>query len=236
MVAVLSEQVAKAFEEKTKIKVISLPPYDKLDAPVSSHADMLMCVIDNNIFFYKDYYQKNSVLFKGVSEKYNVILTEKECKSDYPYDIGLNVLVIGKKIFCNKKHTAKEILDYANTSGYEIIDVKQGYSACSTLVINDNCAITGDKGMQKALEKECIKTTLISPNKIALNGYNHGFIGGSVGVSQNKLYFFGEVENIDEFAQIFSILKREKCEYIPIFSGKVCDFGGIKFLESTKKI
>ena len=64
MIAVLSELISTNFEKASGIKALPLKPYSKLDLPVSSHADMLLCVIDKNVFCYKDYYNENIDLFK----------------------------------------------------------------------------------------------------------------------------------------------------------------------------
>ena len=226
----MSEQIAKVFEEKTNIKTISLPPFEKLDTPVSSHADMLICVIEDNVFFYKEYYKFHQDLFREIEDKYNVILVEKECDKKYPFDVGLNVLIIGKKIFCNKKYVASEIILLAEKLNYKIIDVKQGYSACSTLVINENNAITGDKGMYISLKNEGINVLLISSETIVLEGYNHGFVGGSGGIFENSAYFFGKIEAVNEYKLIHSILETEKCNLFCILDENLFDFGGIKFL------
>lgn len=229
MVALLSEDIALNFEKETNIKAIALPKYQKLDTPVSSHADMLACVLKDHIFLYNDYYSKNKELFNLI-KGYKIVLVEKECQKEYPNDIGLNVLIIGNKIFCNIDHTAKEILKFAKDNGYEIFNVKQGYSACSTLVIDEKTAITGDKGMYKVLTKNRINTLLISPIQIKLSGYNHGFIGGSVGVCNNKAYFFGDVNTLFDGEKIINFIENSKCEVVSLSKNQLSDFGGIKFL------
>ncbi len=232
MVAILSSQVANEFYNKTNIDVISLPPYDKLDTPVSTHADMLVSIIDDNIFVYNEYYEANKSLFSSLDEKYKIVKVKKACDKKYPNDIALNVLIIGNKIFCNIKNTAKEILEYAEKNGYELINISQGYSACSTLVIGDKSAITADKGVYKALLKENIKTLLITNDTIKLQGYNCGFIGGCGGAYNKKVIFFGEIENHPDFDKINDFLSGENCTYISVSNGDVYDFGGIKFLEA----
>ena len=226
----MSEQIASIFEEKTKIKTISLPPFKRLDKPVASHADMLICVIENNIFLYKEYYELNKVVFEEIESKYNIVLVDKPCSSKYPCDIGLNVLVIGKRIFCNKKYVASEILSVAKNLNYKIVDINQGYSACSTLVINENKAITGDKGVYKSLKNEGINVLFISPENIILDGYDHGFIGGSGGIFENTAYFFGNLETIKEYTSILSTLEGENFKIIFVSQSELTDFGGIKFI------
>ena len=229
MVALLSQDIAFDFEKATGIKAIPLPKYEKLDVPVSSHADMLVCVIEDYIFFYEDYYNKNEELFKKI-DGYKIVLVQKECKIQYPNDIGLNVLIVGKKIFCSKKNTASEIISFAEQHGYEIVDVKQGYSACSTMVLDANHVITGDKGMYKALTNSDVETLLIDPQEIRLDGYNHGFIGGSVGVLDKTAYFFGEVKALSDEEKIKKFLKKLEIEEKNILQNQLFDFGGIKFL------
>ncbi len=230
MIAMLSYEIAEKFTNETGIKSIALPSYDRLDAPVSSHADMLICKIDNKIFCYNDYYLNNKGIFSSLENKYEIVRVEKPCMKKYPEDIALNVLIVGKRLFCNEKHTANEIKEYAKENGYKIINVSQGYSACSTLVIDDYHTITADKGMYKVLLNEKIDTLLISNDKITLNGYNCGFVGGSGGILNKTAYFFGDITTLDDFDKIMSFLKDNNCNIFCISMTDVYDFGGIKFV------
>ena len=232
MVAFLSCLVAEEFEKKTHINVISLPPYNRLDLPVSTHADMLLSVIDDNIFVYEEYYQQNIDLFLPVESKYKIITVKKQCKREYPDDIALNVLIIGKKIFCKIKNTADEILKYAKESGYEVINISQGYSACSTLVVDESTAITADKGVYNALLKANINVLLIANDNIKLEGYNQGLVGGIGGFFENTLYVFGEIKNLKDYTKIKSFLDERKIQVFEILAGDVCDFGGFKLLDA----
>ncbi len=234
MLVALSEQVAIDFAKKTKIEVLPLAAYNKLDVPVASHADMLLCVIDKNIFCYDEYYCENIELFKKIENSYNIIRIKKQCAKKYPNDVSLNVLVIGNTIFTKTSSTAKEIIDYATTNGYKIVDVKQGYSACSTLVINNTTAITTDSGIHKALINEGYKALLVTSNCIELKGYNCGFIGGAGGVIGKTVYFFGDISLHPDYQKISSLLLEEKYEICSILSGGVYDFGGIKCFQTLK--
>jgi len=154
MKALINYEIADAFYNATGLDVIPLKPYSKLDLPVSAHADMLFCLLDKTIFCYEDYVKENNIYNTLKDSGLNVIFVSNECKKNYPYDISLNVLVMGKTLFCNIKHTAVEIVDYANNNGYKIVNIKQGYSACSTLVVDENNAITSDTGVASAIEKK----------------------------------------------------------------------------------
>ena len=229
MIAVMSQDVSNQFYHATGIKSYPLKPYPHLDAPVASHADMLICKIDKTVFCYNDYYLDNEEVFSKIKEEgYEIRFTTKKCNKVYPNDIGLNALVIGKRIFCKKEHIAPEIIEYAKENSYQIIDLNQGYSACSTLVLNEKTAITGDYGVQKVLLENDIRAELIDTSNIILKGYNSGFIGGATGVHENKIYLFGNEEYFTENQNIMSIITEQNFDIIPILHDQVYDFGGIK--------
>lgn len=237
MIVALSVDIASQFEKKTGIEVLPLNPYPSLDTPVASHSDMLICKIDNTVFCYEDYYLENKDTFLKISNLgYDIKFVSSECTKKYPNDIALNVLIIGKKIFCYKKNTAPEILEYGINNEYEIIDIKQGYSACSTLVLNENSAITGDLGVAKALKNHGIEVALINTSNIILSGYNSGFIGGASGVIGNTIYLFGPCEILKDNEEAISLIKAHNFQVVSILHDQVYDFGGIKQFWGYKNV
>ena len=230
MKALINEKISKEFETKTGISVFPLTSYSKLDTPVSSHADMLFCILDKTIFCYEDYVMDNGIFNLLNGSGYDVVFVSNVCKREYPYDISLNVLVIGKFLFCNVKYTAKEILEYAEKNGYSVINVRQGYAACSTLVIDDYNAITTDLSVYKALTKTGKNALLIDNSEIELKGYNCGFIGGSTCIIGNNICFFGDPSTLTDFEKIDVFIRNLNFNILPILQGGVCDFGGVKFI------
>lgn len=229
MIAVMSQDICNQFQNATNIKAYPLKPYNCLATPVSSHCDMLLCKIDNIVFCYEEYYKENLTTFQAIEKQgYKINFVSSKCKEKYPNDIALNVLVVGKYIFCKTSNTAKEILEYAKRNGYKIVNVNQGYSACSCLTLNDSTVITGDKGMQNVLEDNNISVVYFDNSQIVLNGYNCGFIGGAGEVKNNKIYFFGPKTALEDNLEIKSIISRENFEIISILSDRVYDFGGLK--------
>ena len=102
MTAVLSSLIADEFSRKTNIDVIALKPYDLLDAPVGTHADMLICKIEDTVFTFKDYYYNNVELFLKIKEKYKVVLVEG-CKRGF----GLRQ---GKRLYPDKREAGVQRL------------------------------------------------------------------------------------------------------------------------------
>ncbi len=235
MIALLSCDFSDEFEKLTGIKTYPLKPYSKLDLPVSSHADMLLCVIEKKVFCYKDYYLENLDAFNALKEHgYSLVFVSKECSCKYPNDIALNVLVIGKRIVCNIKHTAMEIIDFAKELNYEIINVKQGYSACSCAVLDEKIIITSDKGIARELQKRGIIAYFVDNSQIVLSGYNCGFIGGASCVYDNKLIIFGKIHNFKDKSIIETAVKQSKKELICLQKEQIIDFGGAKLFSKAE--
>lgn len=230
MKALINYQIAEEFSKATGIEAVALKPYKLLDAPVAAHADMLFCILDKTVFCYKDYIAENRLESIIGGAGYDMVFVSKKCSADYPNDISLNVLVMGKALFCNEKHTSKEILDYAKLNGYTVVNVKQGYSACSTLVVDENTAITSDIGVAKAITKTGKNAFFVANNEIELPGYDCGFLGGASGKIGGSVCFFGDVSSLQDGKKIIEVLRKKNRGIITISSGRVYDFGGIKLL------
>ena len=230
MKALVSCNVAKELSAAVDIEVIPLVPYSKLDSPVASHADMLFSTVDNKVFCYEEYVKENGFLDVLKSTGKELVFVSNNCGKEYPKDVSLNVLWIGQTLVCHTKSTAKEILDYARETGYSIVNVKQGYTACSTLVLNENCAITTDKTIFNSLKSIGKEVLLISTEGISLDGYNCGFIGGATGVLEDTVFVFGQIDTLDNYSEIMQFLEKSNMTLKCILSGGVYDFGGIKLV------
>lgn len=232
MLAFVSIDIAEQFKLKTGIEALPLKPYARLDAPVSSHADMIINIIEDRIFCYEDYYLENKSIFeRAENEGYTLVKCTPPASSAYPDDIGLNALIIGKKIFGNIKHLSRELLDFANEKGYKTVNVKQGYAACSTLVLNNNCVVTADPSIKKAMETHNIEVIFVDDSSIKLDGYSKGFIGGATGVVCDNICFFGNPAGLCEYENIHRKIVSLGMKEISIMSGDVYDFGGIKLIK-----
>ena len=230
MKVLINIDVASDFERATGIECVPLLPYKNLDTPVASHADMLFCILDKTVFCYEEYVSNTKIEEILKNSGYCVVYIDKKCEKQYPNDVYLNVLVMGKNIFCNKNYVAKEILDYATENGYEVTNVKQGYSACSTLVIDDNNAITSDLGIAKAINSCGKRALLVSNEGIDLPGYNCGFFGGASIVLGKSVYFWGDITLISSYKATYDFISSCGYNIIQFSTKRVCDFGGGKII------
>lgn len=210
----------KFFAEKFNNSIL-ISENKNLGEAVAYHPDMNLFVCDNTAFLPKNSPLENVFKTKG----YEVIFVRQELKKEYPYDVLFNAKAVENTVILNGKTIAKEILNFLKEKNKTIINVNQGYAACSVLALNENAFITSDKGIEKALicyNKSVLK---IREGYIKIKDYDYGFIGGASGFSGDILYFFGDIAAHPDFSLIDEFLKQNNVVY-KYFDTPLCDIGG----------
>lgn len=205
--------------------VLKVPPCANLYPAVCGHPDMLLHIVDDNtIVLHKDI---DYAFIDYISSKFkNVIFSNKSLSSSYPEDIMLNALNLPGVFLHLLKYTDKNLLELV--SNKKMINIKQGYSKCSTAVINKNAIITSDTGIAKALYKENFDILLLPPGDILLPGLDYGFIGGCCGLIDEKaLAFYGDLSYYKYGHEVLSFLRKHKVEPLYLRKGKLIDRGSI---------
>ena len=195
--------------------------------PLCYHPDMLCFNLDGNKWiFYDEIYKIN----KNAIDKLNLDITiaENPKSCEYPYDVGLNAATAGNNIICNIKYTNKKILEYAEQTGKNIIDVKQGYAKCSVCIVGENAVITSDASVYKKAVQNNIGVLLTEKGHINLDGYAYGFIGGCSGlISKNKLAFTGNIKLHPDYCGIKNFCEGRGVEVISLSHNKLYDYGSL---------
>ena len=197
----------------------------KLLRGIDTHTDILVhplpsgeLVVDRENFeYYKNLFPDKKILPS------HSILSEK-----YPKDIPLNAFTFKNYFIHNLKYTDKVLLDYYKNSGYQMIDIKQGYTKCSSLVTND-FVITSDGGIYESL-KDFIPIYKINHGEIRLQNFNYGFIGGASGVLGKKIFFTGDFSHHSSYEEILKIIKKYNYEIEILSKDPIEDFGSIYFI------
>lgn len=219
-------------------RVLTLPPFSRLSEAVASHPDMLIKKIGNEYISYADYCEEASYIFTDLSlwtvnTGVRLSFTADEILPTYPNDVALNALEIGGKIFCRVESASEAMLKSAYAAGLEVINVNQGYPACTVLKLNEEAAITADKGMAKILADHGIRVTLIEQGSISLPPHEYGFIGGCAEAHDGKLFFFGDPIHHPDRDKIAHAAEAEGLKIIPLSPLGLRDLGGIIFVEGN---
>ncbi len=222
-----TEKEGSATLEKMGINTIKTQFSDLLAEPVAHHPDMLFLHLKENICIVID----KNLPFVSLLE--NIGFTVLEAKNNYsekyPHDMGLNCLIIGKTVVGNIEHIDRTIKE--QLADYNFINVSQGYTKCSTCVINEHSLITEDESIYKAL-KNNFDVLKIDSGCVELNGYNYGFFGGCTGlIDKNVLAVNGELKFHKSYKDILEFLKHRNVDILELRAGNLNDIGSILPLE-----
>ncbi len=216
----VSLEIPNVIEEKLKKygDIVRLPPFSKLDNPVSCHADMLMFYseVSGKAVVPEEYYSENRALFCDL----DIETAEESFGNEYPKDIWLDACKMGEYLFCNEKYTSEKV-----KRGYKVINVKQGYAGCSVLRVNEKALISADGGICKKGKQLGMDVLQISAGHILLDGYSFGFIGGASFVCGKDVLFFGDITDHPDYKSIKEFLAKHEMNIICIDSLPLTDYG-----------
>ena len=200
------------------------PPSNLLYEAVSGHPDMLINICGNSIIVHKD--MNNEFILSLALLNYTVHKSKVALQIKYPHNICLNSLNIGNLFVHSLNFTDINLLSH--TKNKKLVNVKQGYTKCSTCIVNNHAIITSDVSIAKALSLEGIDVLLIPPGDILLPGLNYGFIGGATGlIEENLLAFYGHLDHYLHGKEVLAFLKKHKVEPVFLRNGKLIDRGSI---------
>ena len=197
---------------------------ESLDVPavypeISTHADILLCQL-------------------GLWEKAQVFHGDPEkLARNYPGNICYNAVCTGKYFIHNLQYTDPDLLAAAGTkaeaehTNLTKIHVKQGYTRCSLLPVDDRSFITSDTGIAKTLADYDTDVLLISPGHILLPGFDYGFIGGTGGglplASRRRLVVNGNIETHPDYKKIATFLEDRDIDLYDPNNSPLMDIGSI---------
>ncbi len=172
--------------------------------------------------------RENLEYYKKIFPDKNILPSHSKLSKKYPKDVPLNAFTFKNYFIHNLKFTDKVLLDYYKNSGYQMIDIKQGYAKCSCLVTED-FIITSDGGIYESL-RDSIPIYKINHGEIRLQNFNYGFIGGASGVLGKKIFFTGDFSHHSSYEEILKIIKKYDYEIEILSDETIEDFGSIYFI------
>lgn len=196
---------SKAFLKSLGFELIETIELVNINNSTSSHPDMQFLKIG----------EKKALVAECAYSYYKTAISDFEIigisdiGGKYPDDCKLNA-VLYNNLFITTEHQYKGISDYINQRP---IIVNQGYTKCSTCVLNDKAILSADAGVSLKCSKNGVRSYILSDDEIVLNGYKNGFWGGSTGLlDKTHLFFNGNIEVLTCYPELLEILKKEKIE------------------------
>lgn len=236
-IAITDERISEKCERGLMLRgfrVLKMPRYPALSAPMAAHPDMVMFTHNKRIITTADYCEIADFTFFELSSMVSGIsftVTADRVGREYPADCIFNALVIGDRIFLKTDTASLAVVEYARRAGLKIVSVKQGYPACTVLPLGERAAVTADRGMAEAMRGEGIEVTLIEDGGIILPPYEYGFIGGASGNYGKTIYFLGDIHTHPSADRIIRAAAEKGFSCESLSDEPLSDLGGIVFYE-----
>lgn len=144
-------------------------------------------------------------------------------KPEYPYDAGLNICIVGDRLIYNPKSANPQIVSQINGAR---LCCKQGYTKCSICVVDENSIITADNKIAFIASAAGLNVLSVNEKLTALDGFEHGFIGGaSFKINRNEMAFTGTINNSNERKRIESFLDNRGVQAVYLTDEPIFDIG-----------
>jgi hypothetical protein len=194
---------------------------------ISGHPDIFICQSPGKLIVAPNLPEK----YFSILKSRNVVFTvgKKPVGSKYPETAGYNAVVTEKYLIHQPAITDPGIFN----SDFEkrIIPVKQAYTRCNLVFLNENSAITSDRGIEKQLKNNGINTLYADPSPVQLPGFKHGFFGGACGIIEKQLFILGNLRFHYQGQQIRKFVNNAGIDISEIFDEPLYDGGAILFLK-----
>lgn len=207
------------------LNIIKCPKCEMLYDAVCGHPDMQIHILDKTKVLVHKTMDKN-LIKELIKLNISIIFSNRELKRSYPDNVILNAVSLNNYFIHNLKHTDENL--YTNRKDSILIDVKQGYTKCSTAILSEKAIITSDVSIAKKLVNYHIDVLLLPPGDIELPGLNYGFIGGCCGlIDKHHMAFFGDLDCYAYKKEVAQFLKKHKIAPLFLRKGKLIDRGSL---------
>lgn len=219
---IVGEKYKKVLESallERKVSAIWLKNNTFVDERLAGHCDLTAVHLGKNILAV----QEDRAIDCEYINNIELIRTAAPPKPEYPYDAKLNICIVGDKLIYNPKSADKQIVSLFN--GRRLC-CKQGYTKCSVCVVDEDSLITADRKIAAIASSAGMNVLQVSEKLAALDGFEHGFIGGaSFKISRNEMAFTGVISNAAERSRIESFLNERGVSAVYLTDEPLFDIG-----------
>ena len=202
--------------------------HSMVKGPLAGHPDIAMFYNGDRLILSSDIpeYIPETFLHHGI----NYLKSDRLSGPGHPDTATFNASGNHELLIHNIRYTCSHILNlYKNKN---ILRVRQGYSRCSTLILNSKNIITSDEGIYRKAVNTGITALLVTTETIELPGLPYGLFGGCCGIFHNEILINGDLHLHPQGKVIHSFI--EKCGFTVTGLSKkpLTDVGGIFYFDS----
>jgi hypothetical protein len=185
-----SNDMVKAYLYEKGYMVCEIRRTSAVYPSVASHPDIYLCNLGNELVMAKE---QLPFIEEQLGPDFNYYPGATPLGYKYPHNVKYNAVRLGHFFIHNFKLTDPFLLSLAEEKGLRLIPVKQGYTKCNLVVVDEQSVITSDLGLKKALEPYGIKVLTVSQGHVKLTGFDYGFLGGASGRVGREIIFHGNL-------------------------------------------
>ena len=229
---IISGRYYHIYENKLKslsIRAFLMPDDPKLPQGTAHHTDLSVFHADDDQLVISQSFKGSAFEDELLAEGFEIKHFELKQSAEYPHDAGGNVCYFGDHAFLNPASADPAIINCLNEKNAVITAVKQGYTKCNICVLDEHSIITNDRVIAEKAEKQGIDALFSDPSAIRLEGYAHGFIGGSAfKISDDTLCFTGVLDGFEtsEKRKILEFCEKKQIRPIYLSDLPLFDIGG----------
>lgn len=194
---------------------------------ISGHPDIFFAKVAGQWIIAPNTPRKYLDIFDQRSIKYTS--GELAVGKSFPETAKYNVSATQTYLLHNFRYTDSVITSVGED--LDLIHVNQGYTRCNLLALRNDSFITSDEGIYRVLQNYQLDTLLVNPKKIILPEYDHGFFGGTTGISNNSIFIAGNLDFLEDGKIIKKYLNNLDYEVIELYDGPLFDGGSILFFD-----
>ncbi len=192
---------------------------------VAAHCDIYLCKLGAELIVAPEQYP---LIADGLIESgIHFSVGSGQLGSQYPMNIRYNAAQFGNYLIHNTKYTDPLILQKAEDLSLQFIHVKQGYTKCNLVIVDDHSVITSDEGIAKELSNYPIEVLLISQGHVELGGFPYGFLGGASGKVGSQIIFNGNLSAHPDFQSITAFIQSRGLQVVYFDDYPLADIGSI---------
>lgn len=209
-------------------EIIHVPLTDKTAEPVSGHPDIQLFLHGKNAFVHPS---APPDFISSIAEYCHVTVCETELTTAYPGDVAYNIVSTGSIAIHKAACTEPLIKQYLSDNDIRLINTNQGYTRCSTLIVDDKSIITADRSVNKSAADAGLNSLLIEPGYIELPGYDYGFIGGASGKFNNTILLTGRIDHHPDYRRIIDFIEARGLALKTLSRNRAIDTGSILIVQ-----
>ncbi len=210
---------------RSKGQLVELSNNLDVDTSIATHPDVWLVNIKGQLIVAPNICEGLLSILKDSELAY--VLGNHQPHSPYPGHIPYNVVVLDRYLLHNLDVTEPKLLEAARVGGLTPIHVRQGYTKCSTVVVDGRSIITSDLGISKSISALDIECLVVQEGFVSLDPFPYGFLGGASGRVEDALVWNGSLEHHPDREAIRAFVKSKGLKNIEFEGMPLIDIGTI---------